>query len=73
MRKWVALLALVVAAGLMMWVPQGSSKDINNNFTDYRVISHAMGGIREHAYTNSYEAFIANYEKGIVYSRWICF
>lgn len=64
MRKWIALLLLVGAAGLLFWVPRSSSEESTGGFTDYKVISHAMGGINDHAYTNSYEAFIANYEKG---------
>jgi len=64
MRRWIALILLVGAAGLLFWVPQSSSEESNGDFTDYKVISHAMGGINDHAYTNSYEAFIANYEKG---------
>jgi glycerophosphoryl diester phosphodiesterase len=34
-------------------------------FKAHRMIAHAMGGISDHAYTNSYEAFVANYEKGL--------
>ncbi|MWV46692.1 glycerophosphodiester phosphodiesterase [Paenibacillus sp. HJL G12] len=64
MRRWIALLLLVVVAGLLFWVPRSSSEELAGGFTDYKVISHAMGGINDHAYTNSYEAFIANYEKG---------
>jgi len=33
-------------------------------FQAHRVVAHAMGGIEGLTYTNSYEAFIANYEKG---------
>ncbi|MEC0370729.1 phosphatidylinositol-specific phospholipase C/glycerophosphodiester phosphodiesterase family protein [Paenibacillus chibensis] len=64
MRRWIALILLVGAAGLLCWVPRSSSEESSGGFTDYQVISHAMGGIHDHAYTNSYEAFIANYEKG---------
>lgn len=34
------------------------------DWTEYRMIAHAMGGINGHDYTNSYEAFLVNYEKG---------
>ncbi|WP_160044162.1 phosphatidylinositol-specific phospholipase C/glycerophosphodiester phosphodiesterase family protein [Paenibacillus sp. USDA918EY] len=64
MRKWVALLLLAVTAVILFWTPRGNSQESTGGFTDYKVVSHAMGGIRDHAYTNSYEAFIANYEKG---------
>lgn len=64
MRKWIALLLLAGTAAILFWTPRGNSQETTGGFTDYKVISHAMGGIRDHAYTNSYEAFIANYEKG---------
>ncbi|GAB6991379.1 phosphatidylinositol-specific phospholipase C/glycerophosphodiester phosphodiesterase family protein [Paenibacillus pini] len=64
-RKMIALVLLLgTASCLLLFGTKGSSEDKKSNFTDYQVISHAMGGIREQAYTNSYEAFIANYEKG---------
>lgn len=33
-------------------------------FAAHRVIAHAMGGINDKAYTNTKDAFIANYEQG---------
>lgn len=33
-------------------------------WTDYNLVAHALGGIDQKAYTNSYEAFETNYEKG---------
>lgn len=33
-------------------------------FKAYRIIAHAMGGIEDMTYTNTRDAFIANYEKG---------
>jgi len=41
-----------------------SNSSTHTNFTDYKLISHAMGSIQNKAYTNSYEAFVANYEQG---------
>jgi glycerophosphoryl diester phosphodiesterase len=35
-----------------------------NKWTEYTLIAHAFGGISGKTYTNSYEALIANYEKG---------
>ncbi|SIR32783.1 phosphatidylinositol-specific phospholipase C/glycerophosphodiester phosphodiesterase family protein [Paenibacillus macquariensis] len=43
---------------------KSSSSTSHTNFTDYKLISHAMGSIQNQAYTNSYEAFVANYEQG---------
>ncbi|GGH33351.1 hypothetical protein GCM10008013_38390 [Paenibacillus segetis] len=34
-------------------------------FKAHRMVAHAMGGINGIAYSNTYEAFIANYEKGL--------
>lgn len=34
-------------------------------FQSYRLVSHAMGGIDGVTYSNTYEAFAANYKKGI--------
>lgn len=33
-------------------------------WTQYELIAHGLGGISGYAVTNSYEAFVANYEKG---------
>ncbi|WP_134683475.1 phosphatidylinositol-specific phospholipase C/glycerophosphodiester phosphodiesterase family protein [Brevibacillus migulae] len=33
-------------------------------WSDYTLIAHAFGGVAGNTYTNSYEAFIANYDKG---------
>ncbi|OAB37747.1 hypothetical protein PMSD_09330 [Paenibacillus macquariensis subsp. defensor] len=66
------LLILVgITAGIIL-TSSGESSDSNRkssssghtNFTDYKLISHAMGSIQNQAYTNSYEAFVANYEQG---------
>lgn len=34
------------------------------HWTDHPFIAHALGGIDNYTYTNSYEAFIENYQKG---------
>lgn len=66
MRKLFALLILVgIATGLVLTSSRGESSDSSPaQFSDYKLISHAMGGIQDQAYTNSYEAFVANYEQG---------
>lgn len=35
-----------------------------HGFRAHRLVSHAMGSINGHTITNSYEAFVVNYEKG---------
>ncbi|OAB41801.1 phosphatidylinositol-specific phospholipase C/glycerophosphodiester phosphodiesterase family protein [Paenibacillus antarcticus] len=74
MRKIIAVVILIGMATLLMYFAftedsSGSSRNIStdsshSNFTDYKLISHAMGSIQNQAYTNSYEAFVANYEQG---------
>lgn len=36
----------------------------HEGFKAYRTVAHAMGGLQGMTYTNSYEAFVENYEKG---------
>ncbi|MEC0093577.1 phosphatidylinositol-specific phospholipase C/glycerophosphodiester phosphodiesterase family protein [Paenibacillus macquariensis] len=73
MRKLFMLLILVgITAGIILTSSgessgsnrKSSSSTSHTNFTDYKLISHAMGSIQNQAYTNSYEAFVANYEQG---------
>lgn len=64
MKRLAAVVLLFCTVGLLWFAYTGNSTEEHSGFTNYRVISHAMGAIRDDAYTNSYEAFIANYEKG---------
>ncbi|WP_438348934.1 phosphatidylinositol-specific phospholipase C/glycerophosphodiester phosphodiesterase family protein [Paenibacillus sp. FA6] len=65
MKKIIALLLLIgTATGLILFSSEESSSSSQVNFADYKLISHAMGSIQNQAYTNSYEAFVANYEQG---------
>jgi glycerophosphoryl diester phosphodiesterase len=65
LKKIIALLLLIgTATGLMLISSEESSSRSHSKFTNYKLISHAMGSIQNQAYTNSYEAFIANYEQG---------
>jgi glycerophosphoryl diester phosphodiesterase len=60
-RKIIAIILLVSI------IPLNNALALDNNgqWTEHEVIAHAMGGIQGKTYTNSYEAFIANYEKGV--------
>lgn len=55
---------------VIIWLhalPYADSRAQNQDHSDWswhRMIAHAMGGIGGVDYTNSYEAFIVNYEKG---------
>lgn len=70
-RKWLyftLLIVLLVAIfmGLIFFFNKSNnSSQQHEGFKAHRMIAHAMGGISGQTYTNSYEAFIANYEKGI--------
>lgn len=54
----IACLVLLLASLSGRQQPQGQG------FTAHRMVAHALGGINGMTYTNTYEAFIANYEKG---------
>lgn len=65
LRRIVALLLLAGTVTGFIVTSSGESSSMSQaKFTDYKLISHAMGGIQDQAYTNSYEAFVANYEQG---------
>ncbi|KWX75802.1 phosphatidylinositol-specific phospholipase C/glycerophosphodiester phosphodiesterase family protein [Paenibacillus jilunlii] len=40
------------------------NKEPSAGFQSHRIVAHAMGGVNGHAYTNTLEAFVANYEQG---------
>lgn len=42
----------------------GKEKQPATGFAAHRVVAHAMGGIHNYTYTNTLDAFIANYEQG---------
>lgn len=70
-RKWLYFILLIVILlaiflGLVFFFNKSNdSSQYNDGFRAHRMIAHAMGGISGKAYTNSYESFIANYEKGL--------
>lgn len=65
MKRIIALFLLIgTATTLMLISTEESTSHSKSNFTDYNLISHAMGGIQNQDYTNSYEAFVTNYEQG---------
>lgn len=57
------LLLLGIALLALSWLPE-SPKAEKQGFKAHRMVAHAMGGIEGLTYTNSYDAFVANYEKG---------
>ncbi|WP_178022544.1 phosphatidylinositol-specific phospholipase C/glycerophosphodiester phosphodiesterase family protein [uncultured Paenibacillus sp.] len=57
------LLLIGIALLALSWLPE-SPKAEDQGFKAHRMVAHAMGGIEGLTYTNSYDAFLANYEKG---------
>lgn len=65
-KKRLYSLLTVCAIGIILlaiWLLRPSEQTFTG-FKAYRIIAHAMGGIEDMTYTNTREAFIANYEKG---------
>lgn len=64
-RKWTASVimaaALILLLVITLW-PQ--EEEPATGFSAHKVIAHAMGGINNHTYTNTQDAFVANYEQG---------
>ncbi|MGP0587927.1 phosphatidylinositol-specific phospholipase C/glycerophosphodiester phosphodiesterase family protein [Paenibacillus timonensis] len=58
------LLILGIALLALSWLPE-SPKTEKQGFKAHRMVAHAMGGIEGLTYTNSYDAFLANYQKGL--------
>lgn len=64
-RKIIASCLMIVALGLILVITLGEEeKEPATGFAAHQVIAHAMGGINGYTYTNTMEAFIANYEQG---------
>lgn len=64
-NKLIASVIMIVAVALMLVLTLGEQKkEPQTGFAAHRVIAHAMGGINNKAYTNTQDAFIANYEQG---------
>ncbi|MDQ0196801.1 glycerophosphodiester phosphodiesterase family protein [Paenibacillus wynnii] len=59
--------SIIIAASLvvLLMISLGNQEEVSGtDFPEYRIVAHAMGGINELPYTNTFEAFIANYEQG---------
>ncbi|MFD2411721.1 phosphatidylinositol-specific phospholipase C/glycerophosphodiester phosphodiesterase family protein [Paenibacillus rhizoplanae] len=61
----IASIVIIGAVALLLVLTFGEKKQQPaTGFAAHRVIAHAMGGINDKAYTNTKDAFIANYEQG---------
>lgn len=61
-KKVIAIMSLAII--LLSVTGCSTLKKTENHWTQYSLIAHAAGGIDEHEYTNSLEAFHRSYEKG---------
>lgn len=62
--KVLASVIMIAAVALLLVLTLEKEKEPATGFAAYRVVAHAMGGIYDKTYTNSQDAFIANYEQG---------
>lgn len=62
--KVLASVIMIAAVALLLVLTLEREKEPATGFAAHRVVAHAMGGIYDHSYTNSQDAFIANYEQG---------
>lgn len=63
-KALLAFLLLVLMTSILFVVTAKEEEQGPRGFSDYAIVAHAMGGISGQAYTNTFEAFIANYEQG---------
>lgn len=62
--KVLATVIMIAAVVLLLVLTLEKEKEPVTGFAAHRVVAHAMGGIYDKTYTNSQDAFIANYEQG---------
>ena len=64
-NKLVPSLIIVLGLVTILITSLSNQEEVSGrDFPNHRIVAHAMGGIHEFAYTNTFEAFIANYEQG---------
>ncbi|MEK5490599.1 phosphatidylinositol-specific phospholipase C/glycerophosphodiester phosphodiesterase family protein [Paenibacillus sp. FSL R7-0297] len=64
-KKIIASVIMIVAIALLLVLTLGGKeKQPATGFAAHRIVAHAMGGIHNYTYTNTLDAFIANYEQG---------
>lgn len=57
------LLILGIVLLALSWLPE-TPKSEEDGFRAHRMVAHAMGGIEGLTYTNTYDAFLVNYDQG---------
>lgn len=64
-KKIIASVIMIGAIALLLVLTLGGKeKQPATGFAAHRIVAHAMGGIHNYTYTNTLDAFIANYEQG---------
>ncbi|NOU79156.1 glycerophosphodiester phosphodiesterase [Paenibacillus sp. LMG 31459] len=64
-KKIIASVIMIGAIALLLVLTLGEKeKQPATGFAAHRIVAHAMGGIHNYTYTNTLDAFIANYEQG---------
>jgi len=67
MDKKKIIATVIVLVGIILLLVITLSKEEEQpatGFAAHKVVAHAMGGINGYTYTNAWEAFVANYERG---------
>ena len=64
-KKIIATVVMIVALIMILVITLNKEEEQPaSGFEAHKVVAHAMGGINGYAYTNAWEAFVANYERG---------
>ncbi|OME47764.1 MULTISPECIES: phosphatidylinositol-specific phospholipase C/glycerophosphodiester phosphodiesterase family protein [Paenibacillus] len=65
-KKIIATVVMIVALIIILVITLNKEEEQQpaSGFETHRIVAHAMGGINGYTYTNAWEAFVANYERG---------
>ncbi|MEK4493475.1 phosphatidylinositol-specific phospholipase C/glycerophosphodiester phosphodiesterase family protein [Paenibacillus sp. FSL L8-0493] len=64
-KKIIATVVMIVALIIILVITLNKEEEQpTSSFEAHRIVAHAMGGINGYTYTNAWEAFVANYERG---------
>lgn len=64
-KKIIATVVMIVALIMIFVITLNKEEEQpTSGFEAHRIVAHAMGGINGYTYTNAWEAFVANYERG---------
>ncbi|MEK4454782.1 phosphatidylinositol-specific phospholipase C/glycerophosphodiester phosphodiesterase family protein [Paenibacillus sp. FSL L8-0506] len=65
-KKIIATVVMIVTLIIILVITLNKEEEQQpaSGFEAHRIVAHAMGGINGYTYTNAWEAFVANYERG---------